>query len=96
MELLGLFLVGKPLNILVVSAVIMIIYLIIRINRPENIRLHRSFLVLTIAWCLYAAWEWLVLFHTPEANIRVDLLIIWPILAFLSILAFIQVLRQFC
>lgn len=32
----------------------------------------------------YAAWEWLVQIQTPEANIRADLLLIWPVLAVTS------------
>ncbi len=31
-------------------------------------------------WLAYAAWEWLVLVRTPDANIRVDLLLIWPVI----------------
>jgi hypothetical protein len=31
-------------------------------------------------WGVYAAWEWLVLVKTAEANIRVDILLIWPVL----------------
>ena len=33
------------------------------------------------AWLAYASWEWLVLVNTPEANIRVDLLLILPLVA---------------
>ena len=44
-------------------------------------------------WLLYAAWEWLVLTKTPEANIRVDLLVIWPVLAILSLWALFRALR---
>jgi len=32
----------------------------------------------------YAAWEWLVQIQTSEANIRADLLLIWPVLVAVS------------
>jgi hypothetical protein len=44
-------------------------------------------------WALYAAWEWVVLTRTPEADIRVDLLLIWPLLALCSIWFTIRALR---
>lgn len=46
-----------------------------------------------MAWLVYAAWEWLVLVKTPEANIRVDLLVIWPLLAMLTIWAVLRAFR---
>ena len=42
---------------------------------------------------LYATWEWLVQVRTPEANIRVDLLVIWPVLAIRSAWALFRSLR---
>jgi hypothetical protein len=44
-------------------------------------------------WLLYAAWEWLVLTKTPEANIRVGLLVIWPVLVILTLWALFRSLR---
>ena len=35
----------------------------------------------TALWLAYAGWEWLVVTQSPEANIRVDLMLIWPVLA---------------
>ena len=37
------------------------------------------------AWVIYAAWEWLVVTFSPEANIRVDLMLICPVVLILSI-----------
>ena len=53
----------------------------------------RPLLTAALAWGLYAAWEWLVQVRTPEANIRVDLLVIWPALALLSAWALFRALR---
>jgi hypothetical protein len=47
-----------------------------------------------VAWFLYAVWEWLVIVRTPEANIRVDLLVIWPVLAMLSAWLLFRALRK--
>jgi hypothetical protein len=38
-------------------------------------------------WAAFAAWEWLILVQTPEANIRVDLLVIYPVLLFTTLWA---------
>ncbi len=46
------------------------------------------------AWLAYDAWEWLVMTRTPEADIRVDLLVIWPILAILTVWFTFRALRQ--
>jgi hypothetical protein len=36
-------------------------------------------------WALSAAWERLVVTRTPDANIRADLLVIWPTVWIISI-----------
>jgi hypothetical protein len=46
-----------------------------------------------LAWLAYAVWEWWVLSVTPEADIRIDLLIIFPLLAILTLWGIGQSLR---
>jgi hypothetical protein len=41
----------------------------------------------TSLWAAFAIWEWLVLVRTPEANIRGDLLLIYPILLIVTLWA---------
>ena len=53
-------------------------------------RSARPLLWASLAWGLYAAWEALVQLRTTEANIRVDLLLIWPLLAALTLFALIS------
>jgi hypothetical protein len=84
MELLASLFVGKPLNILASAGLFFAGYLVLRFTALGNSRHPRSLLIATTAWGLYAAWEWLVQIKTPEANIRADLLVIWPVLAILS------------
>lgn len=56
-------------------------------------RRHGPLLVAAVGWVLYAVWELLVHVRTPEANIRVDLLVIWPALAVVSAWALFRWIR---
>ncbi|MGE5238405.1 MAG: hypothetical protein ACM3ON_06355 [Chloroflexota bacterium] len=94
MELLASLFVGKPQNILAVAVVLLAGYLVLRFTTLGGGRRPRLLLVAAVAWMVYAAWEWLVQIKTPEANIRVDLLVIWPVLAILSSWALFRSLRR--
>jgi hypothetical protein len=93
MELLASLFAGKPLNILAVAVLFLAGYLVLRFTTFDIGRHPRSLFIATIAWGLYAAWEWLVQIKTPEANIRVDLLVIWPVLASVSVWALFRAFR---
>jgi hypothetical protein len=93
MELLASLLVGKPQNILVVAIVFLAGYIVLRFAALGIDHNPRPLLIVSIAWGLYAAWEWLVQIKTPEANIRVDLLVMWPVLAILSAWALFRAFR---
>lgn len=84
MEHLASLFVGKPLSILAVAAVVLAAYFAQRRTRFGSDRHPRSLLVVATAWAVYAGWEWLVLLRTPEANIRVDLMVIWPVVLIIS------------
>ena len=45
-------------------------------------------------WAAFAAWEGLILVQTSEANIRVDLLLIYPVLLFTTLWALWSGLRS--
>lgn len=47
-----------------------------------------------VLWLAYAVWETLVQILTPEANIRVDLLVIAPVLVVVSLAALALFLRK--
>jgi len=94
MEYLASLFVGKPLPILAVAAVFLAAFIALRRTRFGADRHPRSLLVVAAAWAVYAAWEWLVLVRTPEANIRVDLMVIWPLLLIVSIWFSIRAFRQ--
>ena len=93
MRLLASLFVGKPVNILAVAAVFLAGHIVLRAAGKAGGHLHRPTLMAAIAWLLYAGWEWLVQSRTPDANIRVDLLLIWPVLALLSAWAIIRAFR---
>jgi hypothetical protein len=93
METLASVFVGRPLNILAVALVFLAGHLLLRLTALGAGRHPRPLLFVAVAWALYAAWEWLVKVRTPEANIRVDLLLIWPVLLIASIVALVKALR---
>jgi hypothetical protein len=93
MELLASLFVGKPLNILIVAVIFLAEYLSLRFKALGIARNPRLLFTASTAWGLYAAWEWLVQIKTPEANIRVDLLVMWPVLSILSAWALFRAFR---
>lgn len=93
METLASIFVGRPLNILAVALVFLAGHLLLRFTALGAGRHPRPLLWAAAAWAAYAAWEWLVKVRTPEANIRVDLLLIWPVLMIASIVALVKALR---
>jgi hypothetical protein len=93
MELLVSLFAGKPQNILAVALVFLAGYLALRFTALGIARHSRPLVITSTAWGLYAAWEWLVQIKTPEANIRVDLLVMWPVLAILSAWALFRAFR---
>ncbi len=94
MRYLAAMFVGKPLNILAVGALFSVAGLALRQCSKTGGASARALLLASGAWALYAAWEWLVRVRTPDANIRVDLLVIWPVLAIASVWAIVRAVRS--
>jgi len=93
MEFIASLFVGKPQNILVVAVVFLVGYRALRFAALGIARHPRPLIIASIAWGLYATWEWQVQTQTPEANIRDDLLVMWPLLAILSAWALVRAFR---
>lgn len=93
MDLLVSLFVGKPLVILAVAALFLAADLALRSRRPGPAQPSGGLRIAAFAWASYAGWEWLVLRSTPEADIRVDLLLIWPALLLLSAWSLWRALR---
>jgi hypothetical protein len=93
MKMLAQFLVGKPLHILALAAGVAACWLVLRLVRGAETRHPNALLVPVVALLLYAGWEWLVVTRSPEADIRFDLLLIWPVLLVLLVWSLFRTLR---
>lgn len=94
MDFFASLFVEKPQNILIVASIFLLAYLLLRFIAKNSSLYARPLLILFVIWGIYALWEWIVQMQTPEANIRVDLLIIWPILAILTVWKLFGVFRH--
>lgn len=94
MEALGSLFVQQPANIVFVAGAFFVASAVLRNTPLAPGRRPRALLVPAFAWSLYAVWELVVLVRTPEANIRVDLLIIWPLLLGVSAFYTLRGLRR--
>jgi hypothetical protein len=93
MSLLASLLVGHPLHILAVALAFLAGDGLLQASGGSHRRSSRPLLIASLGWMGYAAWEWLIMVRTPEADIRVDLLIIWPALGLLSVWAVVRLAR---
>lgn len=90
-EFLGLF-VQHPGRILALGAVFALAWVMLRSGSLGG---RANPLLWPAAYCLvFAGWEWLVMARTPEANIRVDLLLIWPLLVAITVWSLWRMLRH--
>ena len=87
-----MFLVNKPQHVLLITAVYFLLWILLRAIKSEAIHHPNAILVPGIFALTYAGWEWLVTVKTPEANIRFDLMLIWPLL---FVLTFWSVFKTF-
>ena len=87
MQLLGNLFVQNPAGIFLVSGVFFAAYLLLRnvgaLGRTQGL------LWAALGWAVWAIWEFLIVRFSPEADIRVDLLLIIPIVLGLSIAAIV-------
>jgi hypothetical protein len=86
--------VGRPITIAAVAAVLLTLHFVWRRSGRGAARRGGPLLVSAVAWGAYAAWEWLVQARTPAADIRVDLLLIWPVLALLTLWSAYRAVRR--
>ena len=94
MEFLASLFVNQPLHVLLVACVYLVVWIALRLAGVPAGRRPSALLVPAVFCFLYAGWEWLVTTRTPEANIRMDLLIIWPALFILTVWAVVRVFRK--
>jgi hypothetical protein len=94
MEFAGLLFIGHPLRSVVVAGVLLLLYTLARWWSAGTWPESRLPLAAAVAWLAYAAWEWLILLRSPEANIRIDLLVIYPALAAITFWALFRLVRK--
>jgi hypothetical protein len=80
-------LIGRPLLILFVA----LLWELAALALP---RTRRPLFANALTWFAFACWEGLIQAITPEANIRVDLLLIAPLLLALGLWALAAILRS--
>ena len=93
MEPLARWLVQQPGHILLVAALNLGVWWVARATVLRMAPRANVLWVPAALWLAYAAWEWLVLTRTPDADIRVDLLLIWPAIGVASVWAVVRAAR---
>ena len=93
MEFLVSIFVGKYYNILWIAIILFFVYFMLRFVFKDTALNSRPLITLSIIWTIYAVWELIVQTWSPESNIRIDLLIIWPILGVLTVWKLFKVFR---
>lgn len=78
MEFFNVF-VANPALIALIAGLFFGAFLLIRNTEWARTRRINTLLIPATVWLLWAIWEWGVMTFSPEANIRVDLLIIIPL-----------------
>jgi hypothetical protein len=93
LEVLSRWLIQQPTHILLIAAVNMALWAACRAMVLRTVPKSNVFWVPAATWLAYAGWEWLVLVMSPEANIRVDLLLIWPVIGLTTLWAVVRAAR---
>lgn len=94
MDFLAALFLGKPFVIGGVALAFLAAYFVLRFAAFCASRNLGALLIAVGAWLAYAIWEAAVQWQTPEANIRIDLLLIWPAVAILTLVALFRALRR--
>jgi hypothetical protein len=93
LEMLSRWLIQQPAHILLIAAVNLALWAVCRATVLRSVPKSNVLWVPAVGWLAYAGWEWLVLVKSPEANIRVDLLLIWPVIALTTLWAIVRAAR---
>jgi hypothetical protein len=85
--------VQHPERSALVAVLFLAIWLLVRGRRGTR-RRASALLLPAAAWGLYAGWEWALIHWSPAANLRVDLLVIIPLLCLATLLGIVMALRE--
>ena len=78
-ESIASWLIQQPGHILLVAAFNIAAWLFCRASLLRDVPNSNLFWIPALLCTAYAAWEWWLQVESPEADIRVDLLLIWPV-----------------
>jgi hypothetical protein len=92
MDMLARWLVQQPLHILLVAAAFFAAWGLVRATPLGKVPRANALRVPAFAWLAYAGWEWLVHVFSPGADIRVDLLLIWPVVGLATLWGLVRLL----
>ncbi len=90
LETLGQWLVRQPAHVALIGVANLALWVLCRATALRKVPKSNVLWVPAVLWFAFAGWEWLVLAKSPEANIRVDLLVIWPVIAIVSLWALLR------
>jgi len=93
LQALAGWLVQQPVHILLVAAIAFALWAACRATVLRAAPKANVLWIPATLWLAYAVWEWLVLVKTPEADIRVDLMLIWPAIAIVTLWAIVRAIR---
>ncbi len=86
------FFVWQPGRVAIVAGIFLALFVIFAVLSRSNHRFRSwPFFAVAALWGLYALWEWFA--FEKRWNIRVDLLLIYPVLLAASIAAFVLSFR---
>lgn len=87
--------VEHPERSALIAGIFFLLWLLFRgRGAPSNTLHQHALLIPATAWGLYAIYEFAVNRATPEADIRVDMLLILPILLVATIVGIVLALRR--
>ncbi len=87
MQLIDALFIQKPATIFLVAGLFFGAYLLLR--NSASIARPKALLWPASVWTLWAAWELGIVLMTPEADIRVDLFLILPLVLIVSVVGVI-------
>ena len=82
MSIFSSWFIQNPVVILLVAVGFLVAYLLLRSSHAA--KRPKALLWPTVAWALWALWEFAITRFSPEANIRVDLLVIVPLILIIT------------
>jgi len=85
--------IHHPLRLAALGVPFILAWLALRRAGGDRAARSRAALYPAGFFLAFAGWEWLVMTRSPEADIRVDLLVIWPLAAVVVAWALIRILR---